>query len=661
MVFFLGWWADITVVRTLGPGLASMKVNTALCFIASGVALWRLLRREELARASRLTDALALLVIGISGSSLLADTFHWSLWIDEFLFTDPNPRGMPWPGRMSPATAFGLTLVGMCLLSYDRKGIERVWLPHLLGALVSLNGLIAVVGYAYGVSALYQVRPYVSMALHTATAFLLLGIGLVSVPPWRGIPGLLLTAGSDGRMLRRLLPIALLVPLVLGWMAMQGSHNGWYGSRFGFVLAALASSLLLVSVVGRTGLVLGRAERARRRALQQLSEQEEWLSTTLSSIADGVIATDQGARISFANPAACELLGRDLDSLIKQPIDECFDVVDTATGEPAVLPVHAVLASGKASALEETCELRRDDGTRIAIADACTPLAGADGVMRGAVLIFRDVSSERAAAAAVKKASEYKDQFLAMLGHELRNPLSAICNATRLLEVLVQHNDAKLQRPVDVLARQSENLTLLVDDLLDVSRVARGKLAIETSRLDPRSVLRNVLDDMRVKAENRSLRLFAEIAGGSDDDPGDGEMTILGDSVRLYQIFGNVVGNAIKFTDEGEVRVSMMREGDEIVLRVSDTGMGMTDEELALVFEPFQQGEQGFHRPQGGLGLGLSVVKGLVVLHDGTVEAHSEGRGQGTTMTLRFPCAPVRARTNQPVSNSEPSLSSSSE
>jgi PAS domain S-box-containing protein len=229
----------------------------------------------------------------------------------------------------------------------------------------------------------------------------------------------------------------------------------------------------------------------------------------------------------------------------------------------------------------------------------------------------------------LSEANQRKDEFLAMLGHELRNPLAAIRTATQLMK-LVDPDDNRLSWTQGVLERQSTHMTRLIDGLLEVSRIARGKIRLDRETLDLREVLAILVQDRVSQIEGRGLVLQQDFS----PEP----LWVLADPVRLAQIFDNLLSNAMKFTRKpGRISVTLHEHDGAAVVRVRDTGVGIEPAMLERVFEPFQQETQEIHRGAGGLGLGLALAKGLVELHDGSIRARSAGRGTGTEFEVRLP------------------------
>jgi signal transduction histidine kinase/CheY-like chemotaxis protein len=236
-------------------------------------------------------------------------------------------------------------------------------------------------------------------------------------------------------------------------------------------------------------------------------------------------------------------------------------------------------------------------------------------------------AQERRARGEAEAASSAKDDFLSMLSHELRNPLQAIASSIWLLDRPAATVD-RPRRAVEILRRQTEHLTRLVNDLLDVARVAAGKMPIVPQPLDLADAVRRTVNalDAAGKLDDHDVQVEAEA------------LWLRADPARLDQMLAHVVVNAVKFTPQGgRVRIVVTHEGDKAVVRVRDDGMGIAPELLPRVFETFTQGRRGLDRSEGGLGVGLALVQRLAQLHGGSVEARSDGAGRGSEFTLRLP------------------------
>jgi signal transduction histidine kinase/CheY-like chemotaxis protein len=238
--------------------------------------------------------------------------------------------------------------------------------------------------------------------------------------------------------------------------------------------------------------------------------------------------------------------------------------------------------------------------------------------------------------AELRAANEQKDRFLAMVSHELRNPLAPILTAVQLLE-FTETDDPRLRQAREIIERQVRHQVRLVDDLLDVSRIAQGKLALRLEVHDLKAELAYAIQGSLPAIEARRQKLHVELS----DDP----LMVDADPVRVEQIVTNLLSNASKYTKpRGAIRLTAKEEGEEAVIRVRDTGVGISPEFLPRVFTLFAQADTSSDRSQGGLGIGLAIVKHLVELHGGTVEAESEGPGKGSQFAVRLPIVRERAR-----------------
>jgi PAS domain S-box-containing protein len=243
--------------------------------------------------------------------------------------------------------------------------------------------------------------------------------------------------------------------------------------------------------------------------------------------------------------------------------------------------------------------------------------------------IIFDISARKEAEQAQRLADRRKDEFLAMLAHELRNPLAPITGAAQLLK-LVGSDDPRVRKGVEIIERQAGHMARLMDDLLDVSRVTRGLVTLERERVDLNAVLEDALEQARPLIEQRGHHLSVELS----PEP----VELLGDRARLVQVFANLLNNAARYTSEGgEVGLRLQANEHHACVTVRDNGIGMSPELLPRVFDLFVQGRRSSDRSEGGLGLGLALVKSLVESHHGQVEVKSAGPGHGSTFIVRLP------------------------
>jgi PAS domain S-box-containing protein len=375
-----------------------------------------------------------------------------------------------------------------------------------------------------------------------------------------------------------------------------------------------------------------------QRSRNELRTSARWFSTTLASIGDAVVATDEAGNVSFMNPTAEMLTGWTMADARGNPLDAIFRITNEETGAPVENPVEKVLREGLVVGLANHTVLAAKDGSVRPIEDSAAPIKDDDtGMVRGVVLVFHDVSVNRAAEQErerlyqeLRETDKRKDEFLAMLAHELRNPLAAIGNAVSLstLSGLQEHIDWSME----VISRQIRHLTRLIDDLLDVSRITRGKIELRRRVLDATPILESAVETVRPLIEERKHVLELDIDQGN--------LWVNADPTRLEQVVVNLLNNAAKYSENGgRIWLGAAREGEEIIIVLRDSGMGIIPAKLPEMFELFAQGDRSLARSEGGLGIGLTVVKKLVILHGGSVSAKSEGLGKGCEFKVRLPAA----------------------
>jgi PAS domain S-box-containing protein len=398
--------------------------------------------------------------------------------------------------------------------------------------------------------------------------------------------------------------------------------------------AAGLAILLLISI---TVITLRDAERLRR-------VQEE-LATTLRSVGDAVISTDSAAIVRFINVIAEQLTGWSSAAAQGQPLASVFNIYNEQTGAPVESPVAQVLRDNRIVGLANHTVLRARDGSERPIEDSGAPIHGPDGEITGAVLVFRDATADRAARRALiesrdalTEADRRKDVFLATLSHELRNPLAPIRTATRVLETPGLSN-ADLERSRSIIARQVRHMASLLDDLLDISRITRGVLALKNEPVDLHALMEAAIETAQplLTAKQHVFRVEwpAEPIG------------LMADPLRLTQVIANLLTNAAKYTDSGgHIVLGARSHPESIEIFVRDDGIGIAAPMLPKVFDMFSQIDTGNEHSEGGIGIGLALVKGFVELHGGTVQARSAGLKQGSEFVVRLPSS---LRTQTPV------------
>jgi PAS domain S-box-containing protein len=372
----------------------------------------------------------------------------------------------------------------------------------------------------------------------------------------------------------------------------------------------------------------------RRAAEDAVRSREARLRAIAESASDAIVVFDDSSRVTFWNPAAKRMLGRDEESVLGRPVHE---IVPSAHRDTFETEVARLRSPGAAVGAPLLVDLRRRDGREFPVELSLSSWMTQEEE-RFFCATIRDVTERRQLERARVQAEvmadldRRKDEFLAMLSHELRNPLAPIVNAVHLLRM--QDEDPVQRQARAVIERQVAQITRLLDDLLEVSRALSGTIRVRLEPCDLRRVVRNALETTQPAVEQQRHEISVDL-------PAEG-VWVEGDPARLEQVAVNLIANASKYTPPGgRIEIALRTESDEAVLRVRDNGSGIAADLLPRIFDLFTQGERALDRAQGGLGIGLTVVKKVVELHHGTVTARSEGVGRGSEFVVRLQLTPA--------------------
>jgi PAS domain S-box-containing protein len=427
-----------------------------------------------------------------------------------------------------------------------------------------------------------------------------------------------------------------------------------------FIATALINLLVLAWAYRRIAESIKLRDAALGEAHQrgaELGRQKDLLAVTLASIGDCVIVTDERGRLDFMNKVAEQVTRWTLAEARGRPAVEIFHILNEETRAPVESPVEKVIQQGVVVGLANHTLLIRKDGTEVPIDDSGAPIHDADGKLRGVVLVFRDFSQQRRiqrelrdAKETAETANKAKDQFLAMLSHEMRTPLTPVLATLNIWEASEEVPEA-MRSDVQMLRRSIELEARIIDDLLDITRIARGMLSFSPENMDVHTLIEFLVDLSRSEIGAKQLRLTLKLRAERH--------FVYTDSARLQQVLWNVLRNAIKFTETGEITVTTSNDAqNNIDISIADTGIGMTPETLSRLFRPFEQADRVRNPRYGGLGLGMAISNALVELLNGKLTATSPGLGCGSTFKITFPTmahgpGPSESQAGSPIDRSK--------
>jgi PAS domain S-box-containing protein len=366
-----------------------------------------------------------------------------------------------------------------------------------------------------------------------------------------------------------------------------------------------------------------------KRAAEALRGTQEQLEVILDTLPSGVCRTSNDLRFVWMNPVYARWIGKPAKQLVGQPVAE---VLGPETMRE-IAPHLARVMNGEAVQYERLASF--PGLGRRWVSSVFTPILDANGNADGWVTIVSDIHDRKSAEDAMRQADRRKDDFLATLAHELRNPLAPISNALAILGRKAAP-DPEVAWSREVIGRQTEQMSRLIDDLLDIERISRGKFLVRKERIPIERAIDMALEMSRPYINAAGHRLSVLLPSG--------EVPVDADTARLAQVFSNLLHNAAKFTaPQGDIQLAAQVEGGDVVVTVEDSGIGFPPEVATRLFKRYTQlaesQAEGRGHAAGGLGIGLSLVHGIVALHGGRVEARSEGPGRGATFTVRLPLA----------------------
>ncbi len=635
----------------------TMKTNTAIGVQCLSVAVILL---TFSGRAVLLGRGLGLFASLIGFATFCEHLFRIDLHIDQLLFVEaPGAIATTSPNRMGPPASLMFAMLGQIVFwipDHARVSRNVQWL-----ALVTLAiAIVPLMGFFFGATDLYSISQLTGIAPHTALSTLILSIAVLLLRPNRPPVDLLFRRDAGGEMARRLIPAALLLPPVVGWIVSQGREANWYDIPMARVLMQALLVIPLVGLVWWTARHLSTLAQARDSAQRsffearveaeglaaQNVETTNLLDRLLDNAPVGFAAFDRSFRYIRVNTYLAEVSGKPLEAHIGKPLRSVYP--EQADQFEAMIE-RAFTTGTSIQNIESSYRSLTDPEIERHFNCELFPVLGRDGSVSLVGLVAIDVTerkrldaqraaileNERNARIESERAGLLKDEFLATLSHELRTPLTAIVGWAQILRRKTP-DPIDLNRGLETIDRNGKSLSQLINDLLDVSSIINGKMHLNMMLINVQSIAAAAIDSVMPSAETRGITLLKSF----DEEP----LPVHADPARLQQVVWNLLTNALKFTPRGgtvHVRVRRAQGRAEIV--VSDTGCGVKPDFVPFMFERFRQADASTTRRFGGLGLGLSIVRQLTELHGGTVRVASDGIDRGATFTVSLPLAKAPA------------------
>lgn len=666
----VGWTFDFLPLKSVLPGRVAMNPATAVCFILAGASLFILREPAPKPGRRRLAHVAAVIVATVGAVKIASYFLDWDPGIDRFLF-----RTRIGSNEIAPNTAVNFLLVGLALLCIDCRTRGGRWPAQGMAIFVAIGSILSLVGYAFGARILYGVPAAIPMALNTAMTFHLLALGLLASRPGRGLAGLIFGSSTGGALARRLIPAAIAIPALIGWLRHAGQQRGLFDSELGVALMVAATIVSLLLLILWTAETVNRMDGRRRQAEASLRESESCFRLLVDSVQDyAIFMLDREGRIATWNAGAQRIKGYKAEEIIGQHISR---FIPEAARPVSDLELHRAETEGR---FEEEAWRQRKDGTRFWASVIITPIRNADGQLTGFAKVTRDITQRRNAEQAIqeltqslerrvaertaelaesnrqlRQQNEENETFVYSVSHDLRSPLVNLQGFSKELETSCQDIrellasddvapalqrralstlDDGMKEPIRFIQTAVTRLSSIIDALLRLSRA--GRVEYHPVPVDVAAVVNRVIDSMRGTTTARRARITVH-----ELHP------VLADPTSVEQVFANLVGNAINYLDPkrpGDIHIGMepMEAANSsndragmVTFFVRDNGCGIPSAHRAKVFRAFQR-----LRPElaQGEGMGLAIVRRMVERHGGRIWLQST-ESVGTTFFFTMPAA----------------------
>ncbi len=613
LAFFVGWLFDLEFATSAYLGFSPMRPDAAVALFFCGMSLLYLVRST---RAKPGHNALygvisAVFAVLITGTTLF-----------KCVVGDPNslisalaePDAITSP--MGPNTAICLLLSSIALILSSRSNPLARRVSWIVMSAVPWLGLLALIGYLYGVPHLFKISDYTEMSFSSSCMVIILSLGYFCYVTDIGPTAILKANTAGGYLARSVLPVCVIVPILLGWLTVEGFRDGLFPGEFGIAcfsgLMSLVASLfvfLIANVVNK--------ENYSRQYANALKEAEEKYRSVTQSAHDGIISIDANKNIVATNPAALRIFGTSADELMDHPLSNLIAEKFRGSFDETI---SKFMGENRDSALAgQTVEVlgQRADGTDFPMETSLSSWGtGADIFVS---LVIRDITAR-------KGIENRLNEFYVILAHELRSPLTSIRGTLDLMGT-GNINPEQTKELLEISQVETERMLRLINDLLDLKKIEAGDAKLQVKEVRSSELIAGAVAALRGMALESDIQVVSIV---------EDNVLVKCEKDRVIQVITNILSNALKFSPRDsviEVKVALM--GNKLRFSVKDQGPGMSDVELAALFTKFKQGRT-MSTKYTGTGLGLAISKSIVERHGGKIGVDTK-EGMGTTFWFDLP------------------------
>ncbi len=682
----VGQVLGLGVLENASTYLGTMQANTAIAFILAGIAAWLMgmplfLSKdsdsfetpESLTRTIRyhLAQLAAAAVSLIGLLTLMQYIFGVDLGVDRLVFHNARGESLRlYDSRMGLQVALSFVLVGVALLLLDAKGKRWIRMGQVCLHGVWGIALLAILGHIYETVAFYKIAGS-GMGIDAAVSFLFLAVALFSARPHQGVMTIVTSETAGGKLIRYLLPAAIIVPPILGWLKITGERFGLYDGSFGIILLVLLNMIVFTTLISITARVIHNTDVQRAQTEIQRQQTERRYQVLTHTVPVGIFHTDASGRCIYVNPRWLEITGLSMEEALGEDWIQALHPED----RQRVFKDWSRLVQHN-EPFRSMCRFHRSDGITTWVIGQSVAEKSISGQVKGYVGTITDVteqkrlekevieqnkaleltqqellqqqkimqnlledlqntqhrleeqaSSLQAANTKLKELASLKDEFVAKVSHELRTPLTSIKEGLNLIiDDALGPTTTDQQDFLKTMDQDIDRLADLINNMLDISKIEAGRMHLYRRRVDLEGLIDATIRLYQPLIQDRTVRKeVAQIpAAFADHD-------------RVLQVLTNLFSNAMKFTaDDGTITFRLVQENGMVGITVEDNGRGIASEDIPKLFQKFSQVGSQEGRQIRGTGLGLVVCKELIEMHHGRIDVASDP-GQRTTFTVWLP------------------------